>query len=756
MDARWTGPMGATGETMTYNVLVVDDEPLISGFIKKRLSTEAPHLSITALESGRDCLEYVARNRVDCILSDYQMPGMNGIELLIRLKEQGGDIPFIFVTGQGSEEIAREAFKQGASDYFTKDIGFAHFPRIINSIEQAIAHRKAKADKAEAETEVESARADWERTFNVITDIVTLHDRDFTIVKANRAAAAAFGKTVEELAGMKCYELFHQEGGPVAVCPSVELMKTGAASTTHEVSAHGRLFEVHVYPVKEGGMITSFVHVAKDVTEQRASEELLKDEKTKLEVILDSIPDGICIVDTNYRVIYQNPTLKTMMGEHVGEFCYAAFEGRRELCEGCPVEEAYRNGDTHSGERVVEVGGQERRFSLTASVLKDDDGNIVAGIEVVRDISDKSRAEAEVAYERAQMQSLIGNLSEIVYVSDLVTHEVLFANRTLREKLNAEPVGGYCYTGIPVPDALSPACPDDVLLEKKGEVCRWEYHNPVLNTDLLVEDRIIKWPDGRDVRFELAFDITERKNFERQKADFYAMITHDLKSPLTAIIGYQELIRHRLKDSGDKELLEMSGAVERSADKLLKMAGDFLAVSRYESGRLNLVKGKVDVGRILHYIADEFSIIARKAGQELELDISCELPEVMADEGLIERALHNLLSNAVSYTPRGGRITLGAKYLAEGDCASLEISVSDTGPGIAPADRDKLFEKYYRASKSAGIKGAGLGLAIVKAVADAHGGSVELESEEGKGSTFRIIIPVDREGRAGNLEESAA
>ncbi|HEX9861137.1 MAG TPA: HAMP domain-containing sensor histidine kinase, partial [Nitrospirota bacterium] len=256
--------------------------------------------------------------------------------------------------------------------------------------------------------------------------------------------------------------------------------------------------------------------------------------------------------------------------------------------------------------------------------------------------------------------------------------------------------------------------------------------------------------------FEVAIDITDRKNFERQKADFYAMITHDLKSPLTAIIGYQELIRHRLKDSDDRDLLEMSMAVERSADKLMNMVGDFLAISHYESGKLKLLKGTVDVGRILHDVAGEFSVTARRAGQELELDISGDLPDIIADGRLIDRALHNLLSNAVSYTPRGGRITLGARRLTEGDGVLLEISVSDTGPGIAPADRDKLFEKYYRASKSAGIKGAGLGLAIVKAVADAHGGRVELDTEEGKGSTFRIIIPADRERRAGNLEESAA
>ena len=132
------------------SIVIVDDEPDIANLMRLMLLKEAPQLNIHLAESGQECLEYIKENPVDCILSDYLMPYMDGMELLIALREQGSDIPFIFVTGQGNEEVARNAFKNGANDYFTKDLGgFAHFARILNSIGQAARQRETEAAKKE-------------------------------------------------------------------------------------------------------------------------------------------------------------------------------------------------------------------------------------------------------------------------------------------------------------------------------------------------------------------------------------------------------------------------------------------------------------------------------------------------------------------------------------------------------------------------------------------------------------------------------
>jgi PAS domain S-box-containing protein len=159
------------------NVLLVDDEPEVSLYMKRMLASKAPNLSITTVSSGNECLERLSEQEVDCILSDYQMPGMDGMELLGEVRRKGENTPFIFITGQGNEEVAREAFKFGAYDYFTKDVGFAHFARIINSIELAVAQSTAarQRDAAESSAYSHSRKLDTlaqaVRTVNAVLDI---------------------------------------------------------------------------------------------------------------------------------------------------------------------------------------------------------------------------------------------------------------------------------------------------------------------------------------------------------------------------------------------------------------------------------------------------------------------------------------------------------------------------------------------------------------------------------------------------------
>lgn len=128
-------------------LVVVDDDPDFGVMMRKRLTKEIGGLDARVFTSGRDCLDYLLANEADCVISDYQMPGMSGIDLLDGLREKGNEVPFIFVTGQGSEEVARDAFKRGAFDYFTKDLGrLAYFTRLANSVGKAVRQKKMEYD----------------------------------------------------------------------------------------------------------------------------------------------------------------------------------------------------------------------------------------------------------------------------------------------------------------------------------------------------------------------------------------------------------------------------------------------------------------------------------------------------------------------------------------------------------------------------------------------------------------------------------
>lgn len=257
---------------------------------------------------------------------------------------------------------------------------------------------------------------------------------------------------------------------------------------------------------------------------------------------------------------------------------------------------------------------------------------------------------------------------------------------------------------------------------------------------------------GRPALITTALDVTERKALERDKADFLAMVSHDFKSPLTNILGYSELLLEKGREKTPDETCEMASAINRSGRKLYGMVEDFLFHSRLESGTVAAEKAPGDIEGLLREACGDCETIAKKKGLSLSLDVRANLPRVWFDKRLMERAVHNLLQNALTYTPEGGKIAVAADWAKEGAEDFVVISVSDTGPGIPAEFQMRVFEKYFRAPSSAGVRGTGLGLAVVKLVADAHSGKADVDCPEGAGCTFRIMLPAD----AGSHERKAA
>jgi signal transduction histidine kinase len=227
---------------------------------------------------------------------------------------------------------------------------------------------------------------------------------------------------------------------------------------------------------------------------------------------------------------------------------------------------------------------------------------------------------------------------------------------------------------------------------------------------------------------------------ERQKEDFYAIVTHDIKSSLTTILGYTEFLQTDKKYKLNDEQQEIVAAIDRSGHNILRLAEGFLDLSRLRSWKMSLNKSAVDVGLLMKEIHGCYVQCAREKGLELKL----ELPEAhvvcMLDRRYVESAVRNLVENAIKYT-RTGSVTLKAARQAGSGGEFVAISVSDTGPGIPREHVKKIFNRYYRSPRTAGLKGTGLGLAIVKEVADVHDGLVQVNCTEGAGCTFKLFLP---------------
>ncbi len=235
----------------------------------------------------------------------------------------------------------------------------------------------------------------------------------------------------------------------------------------------------------------------------------------------------------------------------------------------------------------------------------------------------------------------------------------------------------------------------------------------------------------------LLLDVTDLHRSERVRKDFVANVSHELRTPLTSILGYVETLH-----SGAWEETENArrflGKIRKHAIRMSSMIDELLELARIESGTAELRFQPVRLGDLLRNVTDSFRDEAQKKGLDLALAIPESLPAVSGEPRLLERALSNLVDNAIKYTPSGSvSLSVGAEN------GRVFCTVRDTGAGIGEEDQERIFERFYRAdpSRSGETGGTGLGLSIVKRVALAHDGEVHLESEPGKGSVFTISLP---------------
>ena len=228
----------------------------------------------------------------------------------------------------------------------------------------------------------------------------------------------------------------------------------------------------------------------------------------------------------------------------------------------------------------------------------------------------------------------------------------------------------------------------------------------------------------------------ELRILEKQKAEFLAMITHDIKSPLSTVIAYSDMILSGSIKDGD-ELKSAIASVQASADKVLKLVQNYLVSSAIEAGELRLVQQPMDMNEFVESQVQFFMPQMERKGIAFTLDKTEGLPKVMADKMHLDRALSNIVTNAVKFTPRGGWIRIHTYYSGPW----VTVDVSDSGGGIPEDEIDTLFNKYRRSKATGRVDGQGLGLFISRAIVEAHGGAIAVSSNIGKGSTFSIILP---------------
>jgi two-component system, OmpR family, phosphate regulon sensor histidine kinase PhoR len=234
-------------------------------------------------------------------------------------------------------------------------------------------------------------------------------------------------------------------------------------------------------------------------------------------------------------------------------------------------------------------------------------------------------------------------------------------------------------------------------------------------------------------------DITELRKLERVRRDFVANVSHEFKTPLTAIQGFSEtLLAGALDDPQNRT--RFLGIILDHSRRLARLTDDLLKLSKMDADRLDLEIRRLSVGQFVEGCLETVQHSAAEKDIRISVNFAAPLPDIAADRPRLAEVLQNLLDNAIQYTPRGGQIMI----CATSDRVEVTFAVSDTGIGIPKADQPRIFERFYRvdAARSREVGGTGLGLAIAKHLVEYHGGRIWVESEIGQGSQFSFTVPV--------------
>ena len=247
--------------------------------------------------------------------------------------------------------------------------------------------------------------------------------------------------------------------------------------------------------------------------------------------------------------------------------------------------------------------------------------------------------------------------------------------------------------------------------------------------------------DLNDTNRELNEANGKLRELAAMREEFLALTTHDLRSPLTVISGVISFFTSGRLGDLSPEQKNMVSMMERNTHSLIELVNDMLDASKLESGMISLETTEVSIYEVARELRDSMEPLAREKEITLEERLPEGLPPVIADHAKLRRILVNLLSNALKFTRKGGRVCVGAERKGDG---LLRVYVSDTGVGIPPGDLEHLFDKFVQARSRAtrSEKGTGLGLYITRQLVELHGGTITVESEVGNGSTFSFTLPV--------------
>lgn len=688
-------------------ILVIDDEPAVTLLLGRRLEQEG--FTCQLAYSADEALRYLHQGSFAAALVDIRMPGKDGITLLGEMKALDPDIAAIMVTAIKDRESAVRSMKLGAEDYIVKPFDL---DEVVTSLLRALDKRRLTLENRAYHQELERLVA--ERTSDL-----QQRNRELAALNAEFSRANRRLRTLREIGAsitstLSLDEVLQRIADGVVAGLDYKMALIGVMERTDHTLSSMRM----------SGASQGLVRWAEALARMPLSK--VKLPLTEGEnLIREALESGEIVVTHDLydvlRPVLEETECQALQRQIGAHFLVVV-----------PLQARGRMGGAIVIATDQEEPDQEDLLQLQA--FADQAAIAIENAWLYQETSAAQRRSATIlsaAFTGIMVVDAYLRLREFNPAAETITgyqaREVL--GHPLRQFFGKEVYG----EGSPLRQALTTG--ERVLPTETTITGRQD------RRDILLGVTPLPGEGPAPPEYLLSFaDITELKEVERLKTNIVANVSHELRSPLASIRAYTELLMEDL-DEGDEELRHrFLGVIDQETQHLADLITDLLNVARLESGHFEPYRENVSLRDVAEKTLAHFQIQAQKQGVQLVLDAPSDLPHLSADPEMMGILFKNLISNSIKFSPQGGEVRVSLRC----DEDQQTLRVTDQGIGIAPEDLPHIFEKFYqsRSRSELGFEGTGLGLTLVKEVVEAHGGSIEVQSEWKKGACFTIALPM--------------
>ena len=509
-------------------------------------------------------------------------------------------------------------------------------------------------------------------------------------------------------------------------------------------------------------LIVADLIVRREVRERTKAEEAHRRSEERFELAMRGANDGLWDWNLITGDVYYSPRWSYMLGHNMDDLeptveTFRRFIHPDDLEQVRTAESDALNGRTDRYQiefRMLHRDGIYINVLSRAFLVRDDEGTPVRIVGTHVDISERKFAEEALREQEAYLRTIIEHMPVDFFSIDL---DLRYTMQSPTSKLAIGDVIGQRADELNIAEDLKQAWLDELQRVFDGETVRQEYDVETTTGDVrtYLSNVAPVYVEGSIIAaIGTSLDITERKRAamelqnakdkaeeaDRLKSAFLATMSHELRTPLNSIIGFTGILLQKLAGPINEEQVKQLGMVQTSARHLLELINDVLDISKIEAGQLEVFLAPFDLPALIREVSDAAQPLANERSLDLSIDIAADIGVIYSDRRRVGQIVTNLLSNAIKFT-EDGHILIGCRS----DSTDIVIAVEDTGIGINKEDLSKLFAPFQQIDTGLTRKydGTGLGLSICRRLSNKLGGTIEVQSEPGRGSTFTVRLPKD-------------